>query len=71
MAEILLDGARRRLEREQNERVSLAWMTASLSRATRLPRLQSLLSQPARRRQQTWQEQLATVRMINAAFGGK
>lgn len=63
-------GAGKRLEREQNDRITLAWMTAALSRAHRIPKLETLIAGNGGRRKQTWQEQLATVKMINAAFGG-
>ena len=70
MVDIILQGVRLRLERERNERVSQAWMTAALTRTQRLPRLDTLLVRTERPRAQTWQQQLAVVKMIHAAFGG-
>jgi len=50
LAEIF--GARERLEREKQDRIELAWMTANLTRADKLPSLKSLLnSKPVAERQ--------------------
>lgn len=53
-----------------NEQQVLAWHTAALQRAKRLPRLKSLLVEvtpPARvHRRQTWQEQLAIMDQLAA-----
>jgi hypothetical protein len=65
-----MDGVNRRLEREHNDRAWLAWTTVALDRSQRLPKLQSLMVRPRHRRQQSWQEQLALVRMINVTHGG-
>lgn len=54
-----------RMRESYNERQSLAWHTAVLQRAKRVPRLTTLLitEEPVAkpRRQQTWQEQLAVM----------
>lgn len=69
---LVLEATARRRDAEHNARAWLAWNTAALGRAKRLPRLQSLLVKPKRRkRPQTWQEQLAIARMITAAYGRK
>jgi len=52
------------LRREHNERVQLAWNTAALSRAKKLPKLKTLLApEPARQKKprQTWQQQAAIM----------
>jgi hypothetical protein len=66
---IAMIAARRRAEGEHNARAWLAWHVAALSRMPRLPRLDRLTIH--HRRKQTWREQLAIVRMITSAYGGK
>ena len=60
------------LEREHNERAWLAWHIAALTRAKKLPKLETLMH---RRRgvatKQTPEQMLGIVKMLNAAFGGK
>lgn len=70
MVGVLLEGARRRLVRESNDRIAHAWMSAALARSRKLPRLQSLMASPEPKRPQTWQEQLAIVKMLHAGLGG-
>ncbi len=51
----------------------LAWHVVALDRQKRLPPLDKLMAGPQRRERkaQTWQEQAAIARQLNAAFGGK
>lgn len=55
--------------------MSLAWHTAVLSRQKRIPPLEKLLSKSTtaakKKVPMTWQEQLAKVKEINAALGGR
>lgn len=57
--ETLYNGARKRLEREHDERAWLAWHTAALYRTKEMPRLDKLTIR--RERSKTWEEQLAAV----------
>lgn len=65
-------GARMRLEREANERMSLAWHIVALDRTKKLPKLETLLiSDKTRRgRAQTPEEHLIAMKTIFLAFGG-
>lgn len=62
----------KRIEYEQKARAWLAWHIVALDRTKRLPPLKSLVG-PAKpeRKAQTWQEQAAIARQLNAAFGGR
>ena len=65
-------GARKRLEREADERMSLAWHIVALDRTKKLPKLETLListRRPAGRRQ-THEEHLVAMKSIFLAFGG-
>lgn len=65
-------GARKRLEREADERMSLAWHIVALDRTKKLPKLETLLishRRPAGRRQ-TPDEHLVAMKSIFLAFGG-
>lgn len=56
------------MEREHNDRMSLAWHIAALPRTKRFPKLEKLLvKQTATRKRQTWQQQLAIMDMWVAA----
>ena len=66
-----MEATTRRLEREHNDRAWLAWNSAALQRAKRMPKLQALMIKRRRRRAQSWQEQLAIARMITAAHSGR
>jgi len=52
--------------RQYNEAMRLAWSTASLSRAKKIPSLKSLWVN-RRYRQQTWQEQFALMKTLTKA----
>ncbi len=68
----IAEGFARTQRRRTNELVSLAWHVAALSRQPKLPDLSSLM-QPEdsnRKRDQTPDEMLTMVRMLNAAMGG-
>jgi hypothetical protein len=65
-------GARKRLEREADERMSLAWHIVALDRTKKLPKLETLListRRPAGRRQSP-EEHLIAMKSIFLAFGG-
>jgi hypothetical protein len=68
-------GCERRLIREHNGRVSLAWHIAALQRVSprkRLPPLRKLMvDEPGPRRPpQSWQDQKAVIALWTAALGG-
>jgi hypothetical protein len=64
-------GARQRLEREANERMSLAWHIVALDRTKKLPKLETLLiGSRGRGRAQTPEEHLIAMKSIFLAFGG-
>lgn len=75
-AQLWIKGALKRIQREQNERMVLAWTTAALSRAKKMPKLEKLLTvEKPKRKPQTWQEQHALMRawakQHNKRFGNK
>lgn len=55
-----------RRRREYNDLMILAWQTANLSRAKRMPSLKSQLARDPTPRQ-TWQEQLAIMKALTKA----
>lgn len=65
-------GARKRIEREADERMSLAWHIVALDRTKKLPKLESLLISNRRPvgRRQTPDEHLVAMKSIFLAFGG-
>lgn len=65
-------GARKRLEREADERMSLAWHIVALDRTKKLPKLETLLisGKPPRGKAQTPEEHLVAMKTIFLAFGG-
>jgi hypothetical protein len=67
-----MKGAMRRLEREADERMSLAWHIVALDRTRKLPKLESLLigNRPGNGRRQTPEEHLIALKSIFLAFGG-
>lgn len=70
-AEREMRGAAKRMEREANERVSLAWHIVALDRSKKLPRLETLLRSGSKpRRPQTEEEKLFAMKSIFLAFGG-
>ncbi|MBN8959330.1 MAG: phage tail assembly chaperone, partial [Rhizobiales bacterium] len=66
---LILDARSAASEREHNERAWLAWHIAALSRAKVMPKIDKLMAKP-KPTLQTWEQQLAIVRQLNAAFGG-
>lgn len=58
----VLNGSARRLARERDERMSLAWHIAALERQKKLPKLQDMITDRPRRRKQTPEEFEAAVR---------
>ncbi len=65
-----MDGARRRLEAEQDGRAWLAWHTVALSRQETLPELSSLLGRSQKPKPQTQEQQISAVDQLFLAFGG-
>lgn len=65
-------GAQKRLEREANERMSLAWHIVALDRTKKLPKLETLLIKENGRigRRQTPEDHLVAMKSIFLAFGG-
>ncbi len=68
----MAEGYARAQKRRTNELVYLAWHVAALSRQPKLPELSSLMQteDETRKRDQTPDEMLTMVRMLNAAMGG-
>ena len=65
-----LDGARRRLEAEQDGRAWMAWHVAALTRAAKLPDLKTLLVRSETKKQQSPQEQSISMDQLFLAWGG-
>ena len=65
-------GYARTQRRRTNELVYLAWHVAAFSRQPKLPELSSLMQteDDSRKKDQTPDEMLTMVRMLNAAMGG-
>jgi hypothetical protein len=58
----VLEGVGNRMRREHDERMSLAWHVAALTRATKMPKLRELMIGPQREaRPQTMDEQKAAI----------
>jgi hypothetical protein len=68
----MAEGYARAQKRRTNELVYLAWHVAALSRQPKLPELSSLMQteDDRRKKDQTPDEMLTMVRMLNAAMGG-
>jgi hypothetical protein len=64
-----LEGARERLKAEQDGRAWLAWTTAALSRAQKLPDLESIMS-PRKAEPQTTEDLAISIDQMFLAFGG-
>lgn len=60
----------KRFEREQNERISLAWHTAALMRMKKLPPLSKLTKGRRARGAQTQEQQMMIAKLICAMHGG-
>jgi len=65
----VIDGAANRFRREHDDRAWLAWHIEALHRSKRLPKLKTLMhnARPAKKRQQTVDEQIAIAQMWHAA----
>lgn len=70
MIDLVFAGHRDRLMREHNDRAWLAWWTAGMVRAKKMPRLERLQQRPRVRRRQSGAELLSIFTQINAALGG-
>ncbi len=70
----IYDGWVRSLRRRENEIVETAWRTANFMNYRRLPDLKTLLldidTRPVEKGEQTTEQMIAMVRMINASLGG-
>lgn len=64
-----LEGARTRLQAEQDARAWLAWTTAALIRAQKMPALETLLS-PKQAEPQSEEELAVAVDLLFLGFGG-
>jgi hypothetical protein len=60
-----------RLQREEKEGLTLAYLTAYWGRVKKMPDLKKILGQEQKTRAQTPEQMLKTVQALNAAFGGK
>jgi len=60
----------RQLRDEHNARAWIAWTTAALTRAKKMPKLERLMVKDHSRRRQTAAEQYEIVKAWNAALGG-
>lgn len=65
-----LEGARRRLDHEQDARAWHAWHVAALSRADPLPDLASLMTKSEQPKDQTPDEQVIAIDRLFLAWGG-
>jgi hypothetical protein len=59
-----------KLHFEQDEKKTIAWMTAYLHRVDKMPSLQELLNKKEKK-EMTEDEMLEAVKQLNIAFGGK
>lgn len=63
-----------RLQREDKERLTLAYLTAYFGRVKKMPDLKKLLGYEqtaSKKKEQTPEQMLRTVQALNAAMGGK
>jgi len=68
----MLDGFTRRRTQTNNDLLYVSWHVAAFNRQKTLPSLKSILVEnPTEHHQQTDEEMLAMIKIINAAFGGK
>lgn len=68
----MLEGFSKRRIQINNDLLYASWHIAAFSRQKNLPSLKSILIQDlSDRHQQTDEEMLAVVKVVNAAFGGK
>lgn len=67
-----MHGYLRRMEREADERMSLAWHIVALDRTKKLPKLETLMISGRKRRTkaQTPEEHVIALKTIFLAFGG-
>jgi hypothetical protein len=66
---IHIESITEKLQSEQDERISIAWLTAYLHRVDKFPALQDLLNK-TEKKDMTDEEMLETVKILNAAFSG-
>ncbi len=66
----IFEAFNKNIERESNLALLNTWMSAALQRTKRMPLLKDLIKEPKKTKRQTWKDQLAFVKMLNAAFGG-
>lgn len=55
---------------EEEEKITIAYMTAAWSRAKKLPNLKQILKSNQPKKSMTAKEMFERVKMLNAAFGG-
>lgn len=56
-----VSAANRRIVREMNQNMHIAWHIAAFGRMKKMPKLSNLMMKPPARKRQTWQEQLAVM----------
>lgn len=64
---IVFKAKARLAEVEHNQRAWLAWHTAALQRAKKLPRLETMLAKSTTRPRQSWQEQWQVMKLFAAS----
>ncbi len=57
----IVSGANDRLLHQHNELVWLAWHTAALIRAKKMPKLEKLMAKNASHKRRSWQEDMAAM----------
>jgi hypothetical protein len=67
---LFADAYGEKIEREQEESVTIAYLTAYLHRVERMPFLDELLGKEKQENDMTDDEMLNQVKMLNALFGG-
>lgn len=71
---IMVKGCQKRRKERRNDIITNAWVTANLSLAKKMPKLDSLLIKDEEDRKikiQTPESMLATCKIINSSLGGK
>lgn len=58
-------------KREEEEKITLAYMTAAWSRVKKLPNLNQILKRNQPKKDMTAKEMFERVKMLNVAFGGE
>lgn len=67
----MAEGHNKRRIKRANELITLAWNTAALTRVKEMPELKDILVSDVVKKQQSDDEMLNIVKMLNAAYGGE